>query len=64
MAIGRAVMYYDRAAHAISTGFKCRHCMVMILSNAIRLRDDDSRLKMIRLEWHGGKMGCTLTGMS
>ena len=27
-AIGRAVVYYAWAAHAFSTGIKCRHCMV------------------------------------
>ena len=26
MAIGRAVVYYARAAHAFSAGIKCRHC--------------------------------------
>ena len=27
VAIGRAVVHYDRAAHAFSAGIKCRHCM-------------------------------------
>ena len=27
MAIGRAVVYYTRAAHKCCTGIKCRHCM-------------------------------------
>ena len=26
VAIGRAVVYYARAAHAFSAGIKCRHC--------------------------------------
>ena len=26
VAIGRAVAYYDRAAHAFSAGIKCQHC--------------------------------------
>ena len=26
MAIGRAVVYYARAAHIFSAGIKCRHC--------------------------------------
>ena len=26
MAIGRAVVYYARAAHAFSAGIKCQHC--------------------------------------
>ena len=28
MAIGRAVVYSARAAHAFSAGIKCRHCML------------------------------------
>ena len=32
MAIGRAIVYYDLAAHAVSAGIKCRHCTA---SNAI-----------------------------
>ena len=27
VAIGRAVLYYARTAHAYSAGIKCRHCM-------------------------------------
>ena len=26
VAIGRAVVYYARAAHTFSAGIKCRHC--------------------------------------
>ena len=26
MAIGHAVVYYSRAAHAFSAGIRCRHC--------------------------------------
>ena len=26
VAIGYAVLYFDRAAHALSAGIKCRHC--------------------------------------
>ena len=26
VAIGRAVVYYELAAHAFSAGIKCRHC--------------------------------------
>ena len=31
MAIGRADVYFSRAIHAFSAGFKCRHCIVFSL---------------------------------
>ena len=31
VAIGRAVVYYARAAHAFTTGIKCWHCMCVCL---------------------------------
>ena len=30
VAIGHAVLYYDRAAHTLSAGIKCRHCIYLL----------------------------------
>ena len=30
MAIGRAVVYYDRAVQAFSAVTKCRHCIALV----------------------------------
>ena len=30
VAIGHAVVYHDRAAHAFSSGIKCRHCIPVL----------------------------------
>ena len=34
MVIGRAVVYYPRAAHTFSAGIKCRHCMCVVCLSA------------------------------